>query len=429
METVAGLSLFPVQMTKNGQVFDANEVTALMRHVASLSKPVDLLVLSHGWNNDMAEARALYTELLGNIGPLPGRNVVVAGVFWPSKKFAESELIPAGGIASTGDRDAAMLKWRLADLADTFDGGGVAQVARLAELVDRLGESGARVAFVQGLRDLLPADLGPDDDGAEFFLQRDAEALFAALDLDVTLVGPEQGAGGIAGGGLFGGSPSQVAGGVAGSGGSGSVAAANRLLNLTTFYQMKTRAGVVGAGLNLVLAQIRAKIPSVRIHLVGHSFGARLVTAAVDGQKPFGPSSLTLLQGAFSHNGLSTNFDGARNGAFHNVIDQDKVNGPIAVTHTANDQAVGRAYAFASRLAGDDQASFGDESDRFGGIGRNGAIKLKPEKVVKLSLPAAGRPIVLTGGKVNNLRSDSQIHGHGDVGNHAVAALVRAALG
>ena len=30
----------------------------------------DLLVLSHGWNNDMAEARALYDELLGNVEKL-----------------------------------------------------------------------------------------------------------------------------------------------------------------------------------------------------------------------------------------------------------------------------------------------------------------------------------------------------------------------
>jgi hypothetical protein len=435
METIAGFAFFPVQMTRTGRVFDPAEVTALMQHVGGQPQPVDLLVLAHGWNNDMADARGLYDELLGNVGPIPGRRVVVMGLFWPSKKFTDDDLIPGGGVASVGDEEeTAALKQRLADLTDAFDGGGTAELTALAGLVDRLGEAEARAAYVNGLRALLPASLGEDDDGAGTFLDRDPEAMFAALELDVTLTEPQGGgaggiAGGIAGGDdLLGGSPGGAAGGVAG-GGSGLVSAAGRLLNLTTYFQMKTRAGVVGAGLNFVLAQIRQKIPGVRIHLVGHSFGARLVTAAVDGPTAFAPSSLTLLQGAFSHNALTADFDGARDGAFHNVVDQGKVEGPIAITHTANDQAVGRAYAFASRVAGDDQAAFGDENDRFGGIGRNGAIKLRPDKVVALTLPAAGVAITLTGGKVNNLLADEQIRDHGDIRNPAVAALVRTALG
>ena len=428
METIAGFPFFPVQMTKDGQVFDGDEVTALMRHVGGLPAPADLLVLVHGWNNDMADARALYVELLGNIGPMPGRRVVVMGVFWPSKKFAESELIPAGGVAAVGDdAAAAALRQELADLADAFDRG---DTGGLAALVDRLGESEARADFVKGLRELLPEDLGPDDDATGDFLATDPERLFAALELDVTLTGPA-GGGGIAGmGGIGGDLLGGPAGGIAGTGGgSGIFSAARRLLNLTTYYQMKARAGLVGAGLNFVLAQIREKIPGVRIHLVGHSFGARAVTAAVDGPTPFAPASLTLLQGAFSHNGLTSAFDGSKNGAFHKVVDEGKVAGPIAITHTSNDRAVGLAYAFASRIAGEDRAAFGDENDRFGGIGRNGAIKLKPDKAVMLTLPAAGVAITLTPGKVNNLLADEQIADHGDVRSPAVAALVRAALG
>ncbi len=266
--------------------------------------------------------------------------------------------------------------------------------------------------FVDGLRRLLPEDLGPDDDATGNFRTEDPERLFAAVDLPVTPGGP-QGGGGIAGGDLFGGgllgggAPDAPPGGIAG-GGSGSLGGARRLLNLTTYYQMKARAGVVGAGLNFVLAQIRQKIPGVRIHLVGHSFGARAVTAAVDGATPFAPASLTLLQGAFSHNALTSRFDGNRNGAFHRVVDDGKVAGPIAITHTANDQAVGLAYALASRIAGVDMSAFGDENDRFGGIGRNGAIRLPSGKVVRLTLPAAGVAIALASGKVNNLLADSQ---------------------
>jgi len=49
------------------------------------------------------------------------------------------------------------------------------------------------------------------------------------------------------------------------------------------------------------------------------------------------------------------------------------VAGPILITHTANDKAVGIAYALASRISGQTGAALGDATDVFGGIGRNGA--------------------------------------------------------
>jgi hypothetical protein len=59
------------------------------------------------------------------------------------------------------------------------------------------------------------------------------------------------------------------------------------------------------------------------------------------------------------------------------VISQSKVNGPIVVTHTANDRAVGIAYPLASRISADNRSALGDENDVTGGIGRNGAVKMK----------------------------------------------------
>ena len=71
---------------------------------------------------------------------------------------------------------------------------------------------------------------------------------------------------------------------------------------------MKKRAGVVGqVGLGPLVAQIRQLLPGLRIHLLGHSFGARLVSYSLAGL-PAGLTgaaspvkSLTLIQGAFSH--------------------------------------------------------------------------------------------------------------------------------
>jgi hypothetical protein len=209
---------------------------------------------------------------------------------------------------------------------------------------------------------------------------------------------------------------------------SGAKAAAWRLLNYATYYQMKKRAGAVGSGLNDVLADIRMRSPDLRLHLAGHSFGARVVSAAVDGAKALRPSSLILLQGAYSHHGLTSDYEGASDGVFHGILAKRKVAGPIAITHTKNDLAVGVVYAIASRMANDARASLGDENDRYGGIGRNGAVKLKPEQLVVTELGAPGTVYRLESGKVTNLKADAFIAGHSDVTNAAVASLLASAI-
>src|SRR5689334_13819826 len=55
---------FQVQMTQDGSVFDPNEVNALMAAVtAQTGAPSDLIVMSHGWNNNMDDAKDLYAGL------------------------------------------------------------------------------------------------------------------------------------------------------------------------------------------------------------------------------------------------------------------------------------------------------------------------------------------------------------------------------
>ena len=56
-----------VEFTKDGAVHDGAQVDALINGLPGVT---DLIVLSHGWNNDMKEARELYDELLGNVEKL-----------------------------------------------------------------------------------------------------------------------------------------------------------------------------------------------------------------------------------------------------------------------------------------------------------------------------------------------------------------------
>ncbi len=146
--------------------------------------------------------------------------------------------------------------------------------------------------------------------------------------------------------------------------------AARNLLNLTTYYTMRDRAGTVGAnGIAPLLEQLDGN--GRRIHLVGHSFGARAATAAANATNA-PVHALVLLQGAFSHYALADDWNGqGADGLFRAV--PNRIHGPMVVTHTKNDKAVGLAYAIASRLARQVAIDIGGPDDRYGGIGRNGS--------------------------------------------------------
>ena len=53
----------------------------------------------------------------------------------------------------------------------------------------------------------------------------------------------------------------------------------------------------------------------------------------------------------------------------------NRINGPVVITHPKIDKAVGLAYAIASRLAEQVAIDTGGPNDRYGGLGRNGALE------------------------------------------------------
>ncbi|NHA69821.1 alpha/beta fold hydrolase [Phycicoccus flavus] len=436
---------FDIEFTQDGAVFDDAQVQALVEGLSTS----DLLVLSHGWNNDLAEARGLYDELVGNLQrlldirdlpdapealrSLSGRELTVCQVFWPSKRFAEADLIPGGGAASATTEDHEALLRTLDALAEDPERLGeqdrpearVEQVERAKALVPRLEtDPGARAEFVEALRSLTGSDDAVDDDGYEAFATADPEDLFAGMSDPVTAP---------AGPGRQGATAVGADGGAAGLGDllSGIGAAARRLANLTTYYRMKARAGTVGVqGLAPVLARCRATPhEDLRVHLVGHSFGGRLVTAAANALPDDArASTLTLLQAAFSHNGLSGRFGEGQEGAFRAVLARQRVTGPVVVTHTKNDRAVGVAYPLASRIAGQNAASLGDADDPYGGMGRNGAQHTTEVDGRAAVLEQVGHAYGFAPAKVYNLLADTYVHDHGDVRGVQVAYALLSAV-
>ena len=181
--------------------------------------------------------------------------------------------------------------------------------------------------------------------------------------------------------------------------------------------------------MNTLLRKIQSQNSGIKFHLIGHSFGGRLVTAAVlgaDDQQPLKVSSMTLLQAAFSHNGFAQHFDGSHDGFFRKIVSGQGVAGPIVITCTQNDKAVGLAYPLASLIAGQNASAIGDKNDVFGGIGRNGAQKT-PEASDGTLLKVGGA-YQFAAGKLHNLNADAIILGHSDICHNEVAYAILGAV-
>lgn len=443
MAAIAGLPYFELEFDKDAKLVHPEQQQAVIDAVRADAETTDLLVISHGWNNDMDEARGLYQEFFTNLaadfrgdGATAARRFVILGVLWPSKKFAEHDLIPGGAASAGNDAAADAVLLEQIGILESLTGRDLSELRTLAP---KLADSkSAREQFSTTVLSLMPLDASEDDHHlAPTGLATDvaADRLLERLSRPSVSATVSQG-----GAASIGDSPTMTTstGSAAGLGDlfSGVKAGAMNLLNVTTYYQMRSRAGKVGEeGVNPVLRAIRAEVPSVRLHLIGHSFGGRVVTAAVAGaanDPPLLVDTMSLLQAAFSHYAFAENWDGKQsNGPFRRVVSPAGafVKSGVIVTHTRADKAVGIAYAIASRANNQIASGLGDAGDKFGGLGGNGALKTPEHIDVKIN--RNGERYAFTPGKVHNIDGNGVITGHSDIRRsevtHAVADVVRLA--
>lgn len=435
MNDIAGIPYVEAQFNKDGAPSNQNQINLP-------AGVTDLFVISHGWNNDADAARDLYRKLFENFAAvaqpndLPGRKFAILGVIWPSKKFDElvaaSSAPGAGGSASLSAAHKASQKAvedKLKAMKKLFSEPAQKKILDEAKalLADIEEKSSARKEFVNKIRSLLDPSAANDEDASKTFFKVDGNELMKNLkiaedDLDDEVKGEGEGSASLP---LGVGTVKPPQGGAAGLGTflSGFKAAVMNVLNFTTYYEMKARAGSVGKnGVAKVLDTLAPKVQ--RIHLIGHSFGGRVVTAAAANSSTDKIKSMSLLQTAFSHNGFSKSMGGF----FRSVVDKKRVNGPILVTHTKNDKAVGVAYPLASKIVGDATAAFGDENDKFGGLGRNGVQKMEANEFVKGSLLPETGAYSFQAGKFFNLEGSPFISGHSDVTGKQIAHALRKAI-
>jgi hypothetical protein len=373
---IAGQPHWEVSFDEHGKA-NQGEVDTLLAELPGRNL-TDLFVFSHGWNSDRRQAHRLYQLYFEQVPGLLARGgsqarVGTLGVVWPSKRWAdEAEPTAAadgGGAAGLGDAppappaaaasDAALVE----DLKDVFAGDDRAQVLdELARLLEERPDDPAALARFQTLMGELAgeqdAEPAGEDQGEVALLEDDPEEVFGRFADAV----PQTGEGGAAGiGNPF---PRLWNG-------------AKEALRQLTYFEMKKRAGVVGKqGLGPLLGRIAQADPDVRIHLLGHSFGARLVSFALAGLPDparFPVKSLYLLQGAFSHFAFADALpmDRSRGGALKGMA--ARVDGPLVASFSVHDTAVGKLYPLASLSARDDSAGLEDRLFRWGGIGHDGA--------------------------------------------------------
>jgi len=338
------------------------------------------------------------------------------GIIWPSLLFPDDDPATAPSVPSTGAELAKAL-------TPSFPG-QQQQLDTMGQLLDQQPQDPTKLTqfhqLVNGLVTTKPQ--GVEDTGEAALITADTATAFghaAAMAPHVT--SSAQGIGNPFAG-LWNG--------------------AREVLRTMSYYEMKNRAGVVGQnGLGPLLASLRGPSGPPRIHLMGHSFGARLVSYTLAGlpANQTGSASpvksLTLIQGAFSHFTFASSlmFDPSRAGGL--AGDGSRVDGPLLATFSAADRAVGWWYPAASMLAGQDSESATDLVFRWGGMGHDGYQQTPSPTTVVLA--AQGKPYGFTAGRFYSLDANAVIcanqspfsGAHSDIQHPEVLWAVVAAAG
>ncbi|OHV03038.1 serine/threonine protein kinase [Mycobacterium talmoniae] len=375
MTAIAGLPYYEIDFNADGTL---NTTTGhgdggLPAAVAA-GGITDLFVFAHGWNNGVDSARDLYQAMFTLLADQLGARVsssAAVGVLWPSLLFPDDDPATAPPMPSSGSQLATALAPAFPDQQTHLD--------TLGQLLDDQPQDPAKLTEFHTLAsDLVTTKPQGSEDTGEAALLAGPSTNTAAVLGHAAAMAP------------VGASNAQGLGNPF----AGLWSGAREVLRTLSYYEMKNRAGVVGAnGLGPLLAGLPGP---PRIHLIGHSFGARLVSYALAGL-PAGMTataspikSLTLIQGAFSHFcfAASLPFDPGRAGALAGR--NARVDGPLLATFSSADRAVGWWYPAASMLARQDAEAAQDLVYRWGAMGHDGYQNEPAAEVTPLA--DAGKP-------------------------------------
>ncbi|MEH3140788.1 MAG: serine-threonine protein kinase [Mycobacterium kyogaense] len=410
------------------------------------SRVTDLVVFSHGWNNDEAAATSLYARwfdlLKAQVGP--DHKVGFVGIRWPSQLWRDvtiPDFDPTPDRTVTG---AAGLDATATASADT----PTLSPQDLADLKALFPEGQSELDAIAALLAAEPSEAGIDE---LFSAMRNFNAAVAVESTDgeapesgrpAMLDDPEK-----AGTVFENYADALIDSGVDITGGAGGGGAgvrdrfeklwqgAKEALRGLSYWQMKNRAGAVGRrGVGPLIGRMVAQpeFSELRIHLIGHSFGGRVVSFALAGLPPTEPSpvkSVTLIEGAFSRFAFSDPLPWSpkERGALAGML--SRIDGPLTVCFSSHDSALSLSYPLASLASGDDSAAADDPLFRFRAIGSLGAYQSPT-----VFIDAVGARYPFTAGAILNIDSSAVIDegnppsgAHSDIFHEELAWIVASA--
>jgi hypothetical protein len=380
----------------------------------------DIYIFSHGWNNDWDTATDRYRHFMGGFTKMredhrldvrPDYKPLLIGIIWPSTALVmpwEAQPKFAGGapVAAAADAGSAEERLMIDELAAELRGGDVdrfyalmdepdgldeRQSLELAQLLLSLGddqevddaealESSDLVAAWREAQAAFPSETPPetDFDDADFgtvdgaAVAPDAAGLFDRLD-------------------------------------------PRKLIRLATVLQMKDRAGVVGARGVAPLLRDVLRASASRVHLIGHSYGAKVVLSAVSvAPLPRDVASVLLLQPAVSRFCFAADVGGGRPGGFRVALERTEL--PIMSTFSRKDAPLTKFFHLAARRGSDvgEVRVAGGEQSRYGALGGFGPGGLDATEVAVVAM----KPIGETYGLDHEMAEVLALQGHEAIGGH-----------
>lgn len=391
----------------------------------------DVFVFSHGWNNDWQTALDRYRAFLSEYRAMVerhrlsvGRDVrpVMAGVFWPSTALvmpweAAPDFAGVDGDEHADATDLALIE----EVASALPADRVQGFYELVEQ-ETLDESSARE-----LLDLVAPAYSHGDPDLEGDPGREPDDLLAGWAMLEASLAPRQV---LPGPDDFGAVPS-ARGGAAGPEAAGFLDKLDprNLVRGLTVWQMKDRAGVVGArGVGPLLRDmLEATEPQqTRFHLLGHSYGARVVLNAVarpDGAPlPRAVDSMLLLQPAVNHLCFADHLPGGRRGGYREAL--ERVRRPIMTTFSVHDVPLHDTFHLALRRGkdlGEVEIAADEPPSDYAALGGYGPRGFEDWKEVAIRRPTERYDLDGAAPRVLALNGRGVIESHGGVVNDATA--------
>ena len=428
-----------IRFDKNGNCQSPLTLAQLLEE-ANSGHYTDIHVFSHGWNNVFKEAVALYRTFFDHYFQLrkehrlekPYRPIMV-GIIWPSTLLVlpwESAPHIAGGAPGVPDEQRAELagadQEALSSIAAELPPEDAKRLYYLAERADSLSPADAHELaelllpyYRSSSAEMQSAEVGetPPQITANDVLQiwsnaaprgarQPAQAGFAAEDDDVSAT-PQPAA--LDWRNLDPRWPIRIA----------------------SVLQMKDRAGTVGArGVGPDLISRLLSTDGLRVHLIGHSYGSKVMLSSLCAQAPrFSAASLLLLEPAVSYLCFGENLDGkGRRGGYRDAL--DRVSQPILSTFSSADAPLTKFFHLAVIRNSDwgEARIAGEPPNKFAALGGFGPGGLRPGESKTLDVlspdpfPGSLYPRGDPGIKIYGLNgSNGQINGHGDVATRFTA--------